>query len=153
MDIKCSSIHSGTNYNWSVDFLNTGGDIYIYNNTSPQTFVDVKGSGGVKLTWTDACGNPQSDGVTIYSTCHSFSMSPNPSSNYVTVTNAATETSSLIYKIKITDRSGTLKKIYEFKSGINSTQIPLSDIRISGTYFVSVFDGTNWSTKPLVVNK
>ena len=57
----------GTNYNWSVEFLNTGGDIYIYNKQSPQTFVDVKGSGGVKLTWTDACGNPQSDGVTIYS--------------------------------------------------------------------------------------
>lgn len=143
----------GTNYYWSIDHLNTGGDIFINNPPSPQTFVDVKGSGGVKLSWIDACGNPQSNVVTIYSTCHSFSMSPNPSSNYLTITNIATGTNNLIYKIKITDRVGRLKKMYQFKSGINSKQISLSDIMFSGTYFVSVFDGTNWSTQSLIVNK
>lgn len=63
----------------------------INNPNSSTTFVDVSGGGTLNLTYTDACGNNLSDGVTIYCSCHSgysannFTDAPNPAQNDMTV--------------------------------------------------------------------
>jgi len=80
-----------TNWNWSVS-NNAHGSFYIYNRSSPQTYIDVSGGGGINLTYTDACGQTSPlNGVTVYSGCRgsgafsAFSVFPNPASNTVTV--------------------------------------------------------------------
>src|SRR5665213_2788787 len=113
----------GSNWDWTVGYLGTNSQIYILSPYSSTTNVDVSGGGTVNLTYTDACGNPLSDGATVYSTCHSgngatnYTVAPNPAQNDITVsgvtssnlTDAKTKIASspnLIYAIKITDMLG-----------------------------------------------
>ena len=159
----------GSNWYWTVGYLGTNSQIYIYNPNSSSTFVDVSGGGTVNLTYTDACGNNLSDGVTIYSSCHSgytatnFTVAPNPAQNDMTVsavtnsnpTNAKTKnvsSSNLIYGIKITDVLGILRKSFEYKTGIPSIKISVADLN-PGIYSLSVFDGQQWQSQNLIVQK
>ena len=68
------------NWNWTVGYVGTNSYINISNPSSPGTWVSVKGGGTVSLTYTDICGVAHTDGVTVYSTCHTFriAVSPNP---------------------------------------------------------------------------
>jgi len=159
----------GSNWNWTVGYLSSGSQIYIDNPNSSSTFVDVSSGGTLNLTYTDACGNNLSDGVTIYSSCHSgytatnFTVAPNPAQNDMTVStvinnnplNAKTKNNSslnLIYAIKITDVLGTLKKSFEYKSGIRSIKISVADLN-PGIYSLSVFDGQQWQSQNVLVQK
>jgi len=159
----------GSNWYWTVGHLNPNSQIYIYSPNSPTTFADVSGGGAVNLTYTDACGNNLSDGVTIYSTCHSgyvatnFSVAPNPAQNDVTVTavsnsdlmNAKTanvSSTNLIYRIKITDVSGILRKSFDYKTGIRSIKISVAGLN-PGIYSLSVFDGQQWQSQNIIVQK
>jgi hypothetical protein len=150
---------SGSNWHWTVDYLGNGASIYIRNPYASSTYADVIGGGTVKLTYTDVCGTTQNaGGPTVYSNCHSFAyiMSPNPAQDNVTISsdnsNIKSSSQNKIYQIRITDALGTLKKSVEYKSGINTTQISLSGLN-SGAYLVSVFDGTNWDTQQLIIQK
>jgi Zn-dependent metalloprotease len=159
----------GTNWNWTVGYLGTNSQIYILSPNSSTTNVDVSGGGTVNLTYTDACGNNLSDGVTIYSSCHSgytatnFTVAPNPVQNDMTVTaltnsnltNAKTKnvsSSNLIYGIKITDVLGILRKSFEYKTGIQSIKISVTDLN-PGIYSLSVFDGQQWQSQNVIVQK
>ena len=159
----------GTNWNWTIGYLGTNSQIYIYNPTSSTTFADVSGGGSVNLTYTDACGNNFSDGGTIYSTCHSantvtnFAVAPNPAQNDITVSgitssNPANATiknvlpANLIYGIKITDELGSLRKSFEYKTGIQSIKISVVGLN-SGIYSLSVFDGQRWQSQMIVIQK
>lgn len=150
----------GSNWNWTVGSLGTNSQITIFNPTSPGTQVSVKGAGSVKLTYTDLCGGAQQDGVTVYSSCPpSFLVAPNPTTDNITVstdaglnnTAAAKNTAvSLIYKIKITDRLATVRKLFDYKVPVQSVSISTSGLE-PGIYSVSIFDGTNWGTQKLIV--
>jgi hypothetical protein len=159
----------GSNWYWTASYLGTGAQIYIYSPNSSTTLADVTGGGQVSLSYTDACGNNHSTGVTIYSMCHSgygatnFTVAPNPAQNDITVsavannnlTNAKTKTFSppnLIYGIKITDALGTLKKSVEYKSGIQSIKISVAGLN-TGTYSLSVFDGQQWQSQMVIIQK
>lgn len=159
----------GSNWYWTVSYLGTNAQIYIYSPTSSTTLADVTGGGQVSLSYTDACGNNHSTGVTIYSMCHSgygatnFTVSPNPAQNDITVSAVAnnnlanTKTKSisspnLIYAIKITDVLGTLRKSFEYKTGIRSIKISVSDLN-PGIYSLSVFDGEQWQSQNIIVQK
>lgn len=151
---------NGSNWQWTVDFLGTNSSIYIYNPNAPSTYVDVTGGGTVKLTYTDLCGTTRTDGVTVYSNCRSgfgFAITPNPAQDNVKVSSdnqtlAKSSTANLVYAIKITDRFGIIRKSFEYKPGIASVNISVSDLN-SGLYLIAVFDGTNWSNQQLVVQK
>lgn len=151
---------NGSNWQWTVDYLGTNSSIYIYNSNASSTYVDVTGGGTVKLTYTDLCGTTRTDGVTVYSNCRSgfgFAVTPNPTQDNVKVSSdnqTLTKNSSpnLIYAIKITDRFGIIRKSFEYKPGIGSVNISVSDLN-SGLYLIAVFDGTNWSNQQLVVQK
>lgn len=159
----------GSNWNWTVGSLGTNSQIYILSPYSPNTFADVLGGGTVKLTYTDACGNNFSDGGTVYSTCHSgygainFTVAPNPAQNDLTVSavtnsttnNAKTKSISspnLIYAIKITDVLGTLRKSLEYKTGVQSVRISVAGLN-PGVYSLSVFDGQQWQSQNIIVQK
>ncbi len=159
----------GSNWHWTVDYLGQNAQIYIYNPYSASTDVDVTGGGTIKLTYTDLCGNAMMNGLTVYSTCHSgygatnFTVAPDPAQNDVTVsavttstlTNAKTKSVSspnFIYGIKITDALGILRKSFEYKEGIRSIKISVADLN-SGVYSLSVFDGQQWQSQNIIVQK
>ena len=113
----------------------------------------------IALTATGPCGsytvNFTSTAVNYYSSF--FSMSPNPSSESVTVSvdneNSLDNVSqSLIYAIKITDHVGSPRGSFEYRAGVNSVNISLRDLN-SGSYILSVFDGKMWSSKQLLIQK
>jgi hypothetical protein len=155
---------NASNWHWSVDYLGSNADIYIYQPNASSTFADVKGGGTIKLTYTDVCGNNKSNSATVYSTCHSFAsisfdVNPNPAQNNVAVSivkSSGNQTLSkgnvqnLIYAIRISDNLGTLRKSLEFKSGTISTNVSLAGLN-PGVYLISVFDGQSWSSKQLVI--
>jgi len=159
----------GSNWNWTVGSLGTNAQIYILSPYSSYTFADVIGGGTVNLTYTDACGNHLSDGGTVYSTCHSgyavtnFTVAPNPAQNDITVSALNTGTliqakaksvsaTNLIYGIKITDALGILRKSYEYKTGIKSIKISVTNLN-AGVYSLSVFDGQKWQSQNVIVQK
>jgi hypothetical protein len=152
---------NGSNWHWTVDYLGNNSDIYINNPYTSSTYVDVKGGGTLKLTYTDVCGNNDSDGVTLYSHCYnnhtaSFSIIPNPANSYVRIETSfdakGSSSKNLIYVIRIIDGFGNQRKLLEYKSGILSTTISVSDLK-PGIYLVSVYDGYTWSGKSLVIQK
>lgn len=85
-----------------------------------------------------------------------FEVAPNPAQNNLTVSinNGSVKSNSQnsIYGIKIIDATGTLKKEYEYKSGIYSTKIPVGNLN-AGLYLISVSDGKEWHSKQLVIQK
>ncbi len=143
---------NGTNFSWSKGYIPPGSDIFIFNESGPFTFADVSGGGIVKLNYNDLCGAARTDGVTIYSNCPGldFQLLPNPAGNYVTINAPAGK--NLIYGIRITDRSGKLQKNIEYKPAVSTARISLNELN-SGIYLVSVFDGMNWSSKQLLIQK
>jgi hypothetical protein len=107
-----------------------------------------------------------------------FSIAPNPASNSVTVSvatetsdtysaNQSTQSESIIINnvmpkkstnviqtkicaIKITDVLGREIRLTNIKVGVSTVKVSLSDMA-AGVYFLSVFDGINWSTQKIVV--
>jgi len=156
----------GNNWNWTVNYLGTNSSIYILNPNSSSTFVDVTGGGTVGLTYKDICGGSHTDGVTVYSSCHSsntYLITPNPANSQITLTtnnnknNATTNEEvnpsiATIYAIKITDQLGVTRKSLNFGSGVVSTQIPVSDLP-PGSYFISIFDGTKWNSQVFLIQR
>ena len=149
-----------SNWNWYIDHLGNNASIYIYSPNSSSTRLDVTGGGVVNLHYTDVCGVARTaGGPTVYSNCPpSFAVTPNPAQDNITVssdnqsTNQFKKASGLIYAIKITDRLGTVRKTYEYKTGITSTKIQVANLN-AGVYLVSVFDGHQWSSHPLIIKR
>jgi hypothetical protein len=85
-----------------------------------------------------------------------FSLSPNPANSQVTVTaeraEANSKSVSLIYGVKILDQFGAVRKKLEFKHGLLQTKIPVEGLS-AGLYLLSVFDGKEWKTKSLIIQK
>lgn len=96
--VTVDPITNGSNWNWYVDYLGFESEIYIDNPTSPGTYMSVKGMGTVRLTYTDACGSAQLDGLTLYSNCYQYrvSVSPNPAKNNINVNLSPDENSSTV---------------------------------------------------------
>ena len=84
-----------------------------------------------------------------------FSLIPNPArqSSFVEVSSSnKIRLVRLIYAIRITDVAGLQQKMMEFKNGISSIKIPLTGLN-TGVLLISIFDGKNWNTKQLVIQK
>ncbi len=58
----------------------------------------------------------------------------------------------LIYGIELTDMLGTLRKSFEYKTGIQSVKISVADLN-AGVYSLSVFDGQQWQSQNIIVKK
>lgn len=141
---------SGSNWQWTVDYLSQGSDIFIFNPNSPFTYVDVSGGGTVRLTYTDLCGVTRTDGVTVYSNCYvggfAYSLSPNPTSGSLQV--SSTDKKTNIKEIKVTDKTGAIKKHFIYSQNINSVIIDISSLP-PDIYYVQIYDGKKWASKPI----
>ena len=147
---------AGTNWLWSVGSLGTNSQIIIASPNSSYTNVNVKGGGSVRLNYNDLCGIAKIDGITVYSSCPpAFTVAPNPCVDNITVSadNSATakmSSGALIYKIKIIDRLGTIRKLMEYKTPVKSINISINRLE-AGIYSISMYNGTVWSTQKLIV--
>jgi hypothetical protein len=84
-----------------------------------------------------------------------FSLYPNPASQSTTIkllTAGKNDFERLIYAVKIIDHFGGQQKKIEFKKGIPSVKISLADLS-TGIYSILIFDGKNWNTKQLLIQK
>jgi hypothetical protein len=116
-------------------------------------------SATIALSATGPCGpysvNFTSTSVNYYSS--PFSISPNPSTEIVTVNmdndNLSDNPSqNLIYGITITDLYGIPVESFEYKAGISSVNISVKDFK-TGLYILSVFDGKIWTSQRLIIQK
>lgn len=144
------SVPSGATWSFS------GGNLYM-TVTTPPSFGSR--SATIALSATGPCGpynlSFTSTAVNYYSSF--FSISPNPSKENVTISMDTEDllndnSQNLIYAIKITDLFGTSGKSFEYKTGVNSINIPLQDFN-PGLHILSVFDGKIWSSKQLIIQK
>lgn len=147
---------AGTNWLWSVGSLGTNSQIIIASPNSSYKNVNVKGGGSVRLDYNNLYAIAKIDGITVYSSCPpAFTVAPNPGVDNITVStdNSATakmSTGALIYKIKITDRLGTSRKLMEYKTPVKSINISINRLE-AGIYFISMYNDTVWSTLKLIV--
>lgn len=81
-----------------------------------------------------------------------MTMSGVTSSNSANALTKSVSSPNLIYGIKITDMLGTLRKSFEYKTGIQSIIISIADLN-AGTYILSVFDGQKWQSQLVIVQK
>ena len=137
-----------TSWLWTVDNPSNGSWI-IYSPNSPNTNVAVSGGGGISINATNSCGTSR-NGVTIYSTCFSFSATPNPTTDNITVAAieskdaiSSNEKKPVIHEIKITDHMGNLKKVYKYPAGNSNIVLSLKSFS-KGTYIIQAFDGISW---------
>ena len=135
----------------------SGGNLSMYV-TTPTT--QGSNSETIALSATGPCGvyNVNFTSTAVYVGGFNFAVAPNPTQDNVTVSSGNNQTltknssQNVIYAIKITDDLGTLRKSFEYKSGVTSTRISLTELN-SGLYLMSVFDGTKWSSTQLVIQK
>jgi len=168
-NITTTPLSYGSNWHWTVDYLGANSQINISSPYSASTNVDVTGGGTIKLTYTNACGAIETNSLTVYSSCHTgysatnFTVAPNPAENDIMVSaisdnnlmGAKTEivsTSNVIYGIRITDVSGIVRKSFEYKAGIQSIKISVAELT-SGIYTLSVFDGKQWQSQNIIIQK
>jgi len=84
-----------------------------------------------------------------------FILSPNPAgqSGFIEISSRnKTRFERLIYAIRITDAAGLQQKIMEFKNGVSSIRISLAGLN-AGVFLISIFDGKNWNTRQLFIQK
>jgi len=133
-----------------VDYLSPGSDIYIDNPNSSFTFINVSGGGTIRLTYTDLCGVTRTDGVTVYSNCYNggsaYSLSPNPTTGDLQV--SSTDKKTNIKELKVTDKTGAIKKRFVYSQNINSVKIDISSLP-PNIYYIQIFDGKKWTSKAI----
>ena len=163
----------GTNWHWTVGYVGTGSSIFIYSPTSSSTVISVTGGGTVNLSYTDNCGNPESTGVTVYSSCHrTMAVNPNPSTGMVTLstlssgsggvsTKAVTSTESgvsravtsqMVYQVNVLSVSGKLLKQFHYPAGVTTVNLDLSSLE-NGTYIIQAYDNHDWTSQQVVILK
>ena len=127
----------GSNWYWYADV--NPGNFNISSPYSSSTYVGVTGGGGVRLSYTDLCGSSRIDGVTIWSNCHGFRVSPNPAQSVIKVTVEGSDASARnagFSEVRIYDKEGNIKKDLKFNKS-RSASINVSDLP-SGIYVIEI---------------
>ena len=145
----------GISYNWkingSLDTYNHGSSYYTYQFPADCVSLDVQletGCGTGPWLSADYYGNP----ATFCPSCFSFmmSMSPNPSTNQVTISSKSTKKPLNIREVRFVDAQGLVRKVVKAE-GVRQLNIDISSLQ-SGRYFVNVFDGKEWISQILIKN-
>jgi len=59
---------------------------------------------------------------------------------------------SKIYKIKITDQLGNVKKTYSYPLGVTSAKLDFSSL-VNSTYIMQTYDNNSWDNQQFVILK
>lgn len=130
----------GSNWYWSAP--NNPWNFNIHSPYSSTTYVGVTGGGGVRVNYTDLCGVAKQDGVTIWSSCYGYRISPNPARSTIRITtdgdgDAAARTAGFT-RVKIYDNEGNMKKDLKFNK-VTTATINVNDLPI-GIYVVEIIN-------------
>lgn len=157
--LELDVLESGPSYSylWEVE----GGHIIGYGNQQHATIqVDQCAPNlnnayiNVHVTITNACGtgNVYTEWTTV--DCGTgaggpaFAISPNPAKDNITISGKLKNSN--IKEVQIVDKLGNLKKIIK-----NQVNLKIQTINISGLlpdiYYIKIFDGQKWVTKPLSI--
>ncbi|MGB8190913.1 MAG: T9SS type A sorting domain-containing protein [Chitinophagaceae bacterium] len=127
----------GSNWHWFVDY--NPQNFNIHSPYSATTYVGVTGGGALRLSYTDLCGASRTDGVTIWSSCYGYRISPNPAHSVITVAVDASQSSAHnagFTQVKMYDKEGNLRKHQKF-SRTSKANINVSDLPV-GIYIIEI---------------
>lgn len=127
----------GSNWQWSAPY--NPQNFNIHSPYSSTTYVGVTGGGGVRVNYTDLCGVAKQDGVTIWSSCYGYRISPNPARSTINISVDGTDASARtagFTAVKMYDNEGNLKKSLKF-SKTRSASVNVSDLP-TGIYVIEI---------------
>jgi Zn-dependent metalloprotease len=117
-------------------------------------YVDVGSGGGIPDVVNGGAGIPELVSQNAGGLTTKLTVYPNPTNNYVLITllteNINKTKESYIQKIKIIDKTGIIKRHYDFNNGQKKQNIDLSFLP-ADVYFINVFDGEKWLQAKLIV--
>ncbi len=138
-------------YNGSLDTYNHNSSYYIYEFPADCVTLDVQlvSSCGAS-TWlsADYSGYP----ATFCPSCFGYrmSMTPNPTSNQITITSKSVKNPLNIKEVRVVDGQGVVRKSVK-ASSVRQLKIDISTLP-AGKYFVNVFDGKEWLSQVIIKN-
>jgi len=151
-----NTLPGATNYAWfwPSDWTYQSGQGTPYLTVS--TSYGSSGAVGVRVANAcDAGGSPGIKYVQVNSCGFFYSASPNPSTGDVTISTtepgmaATAKNQNKIYKIKVVDQAGNIKRQYAYTNGVTNANISLSNL-IAGVYTIQAYNGTEWSNQQVV---
>jgi Zn-dependent metalloprotease len=155
-----------SSFSWSPVNVPSGSSWAVYGAQNQQLNLNIEAVGSayhsntitIQLNAQGPCGAYTNyfSATAVTSGGYGFSLAPNPAQDNVQVSASNTElkstTASRIFAIKITDAVGSLRKRFDYSSGVNSVNISTADLA-PGIYIVSVFEGQNWNTMKLLIQR
>lgn len=118
-------------------------DLYLYFfNPNQQTAV-------FRMSVNNTCGNEIYDFGFRAIDCGSFmfSIAPNPTTSDINI--KSTDSKSLIKEVRITDKTGNIRKKITYSLNISSTIANISSLP-ADIYIVQIFDGRSWVSKQII---
>jgi hypothetical protein len=143
-----------TDFRWGYSSSQNGIPPTIINShgTVYQDFLfSVGGNYQIFANEQNACGigSVQTLDIFVNDNCNgggfsAFSISPNPTSNDVQV--SSTDKKTNIKEIRVTDKTGNIKKSIKYSIDVISTRIDIS-LLPPDIYYIQIFDGKKWNNK------
>lgn len=156
------TLHSGTVASWTQSNMSTYGQRLDFN-------IGPNQSSGYMFSFNlyayNSCGTLNETYYFYYTGLYGYRVAsyPNPSKGQLTVSlepdndksfnkPATGSKAPLIYKIKITDLGGNVRREFSYQKGIANPYVSVAGI-LPGNYMLSVFDGVKWNSKMIIVDK
>lgn len=155
IQVEAAPVLYAQSYNWYKDGISVVGQ-HGNVGTIPITKNRCDVGYGIEVEVINGCGTSSKTYKGVYvPPCDGFYMlSPNPSSNEVTVTTDQTRSATeqkTFSEIRIYDLSGNLKKLRKYDK-VKSANIIVSDLG-SGNYTVQIVEGNYIESKTLIIQK
>lgn len=160
---------AASSYTWSFYRQPYSNNLQTFPNSGAVRKLNLNQGNGtysIGVTADNACGSSNITFISLQVNCGGghFAMSPNPASNTVNIStgtmpqinSVSTPTISpagnefKIFKIRIIDKLGNVKRSADYSTGVTSVQLNINGL-LPDIYIVNVFDGSAWYSDKLVV--
>ena len=154
-----SNVSGTSGFNWTLDAVPQS----IHRSTI--SFQNLPGSHYICVTYTNACGTsaqtcgysscPAGGGMLLASPNPSngiFTISVNPSTQTQTAKTANAAATERLFRIRVSDQSGNIKKEFSYPNGVSRTTVDLSSLQ-NGTYILQTFNNKSWNSTQIVITR
>jgi lysyl endopeptidase len=131
-----TTLQTGTPYASSADYI-----MPVYPGTDGYVYVRRLNSCGYSSNF--------SVNVSFDPYCSFFMISPNPAKNNISIDGQKSKKN--IKEVRIIDKTGQVKKTVRYSTNIQRVNLDISGL-VPDVYYIKIFDGKTWSTKPLMVH-
>jgi hypothetical protein len=155
--VEPQPVNGVTGFEWGYSSAGNGipPTVYNANGTYDQDFIfSVGGNYQIYARAKNDCGlgTTETIDIFVFDNCNgggfsTFSVSPNPTSGDVQV--SATDATTMIKEIRVSDKIGTIKRRFVYNLRNKAVKINLSSLP-ADVYYLQIFDGTKWSTKSII---